>query len=103
MMEQMQSLMSTISTLQTQVNNNSQTHGRYDGEIAQRGGCEGRGGRHNGRGRGRSGEQLTRQYSWSHGNCFHNGTECETKTEGHIDGATYNNRQNGSDHNCHST
>jgi hypothetical protein len=96
-MEQMQSLMSTISTLQTQVNNNSQTHGRNDGGRGRRSGREGHGGRRSGRGR----DQLTtRKYCWSHGNCFHNRTECETKAEGHIDGATYTNMQNGSTHNC---
>ena len=99
MMEQMQSLMSTISTLQTQVNNNNnnnQIRGCYDRGQGHRGGCEGCGGRRNGRGRGRgcghgrNGEQLTRQYCWTQGNCLlHGGTECETKTEGHINGATY--------------
>ena len=47
--------------------------------------------------------QHTRQYCWTHGNCLHSGTECESKLEGHIDGTSYeNHRQNGSDHHCHS-
>ena len=36
-----------------------------------------------------------------HGNCFHSGAECESKSEGHIDGGTYENRQNGSNLRCH--
>ena len=76
--------MSTIPTLQTQVNNNGQTHGRRN---------DGGSGRRSGRGCGR----LSPKYCLLHGNCFHNGSECKTKAEGHIDGATYTNMQNGCD------
>ena len=42
----------------------------------------------------------TQKYCWTHGNCLHSGTECESKAEGHINGATYENRQNGSNARC---
>jgi hypothetical protein len=104
MMDQMQSLMSTISTLQTQVNNNNNnTRGRDGSGRNRRNGREGRGG---GRSQGSSGRGRRRsrqppKYCWTHGNCAHAGAECETKTEGHIDCATYSNMQGGSTHNCH--
>ena len=33
-------------------------------------------------------------------NCAHASTECNYKDDGHIDGATYSNKQGGSTHNC---
>jgi hypothetical protein len=60
-----------------------------------------------GRGRGRSqGHERTgevaqpRKYCWTHGYCAHAGTECNYKDNGHIDGATYTNRQGGSNYLC---
>ena len=96
MMNQMQSLMSTISTLQTQVN--SQTRGQDDKRKDRRPGRDRRGGR------GTGNHTRTKQppkYCWTHGNCAHTGSACETKAAGHIDCATYANMQGGSTHNCH--
>ena len=64
----------------------------------------GRGGRPHGRGgraHGRGGRGNRRgQYCWTHGNCAHNGQECETPAEGHIATATFANKQNGSTRGC---
>ena len=111
MFEQMQALMTTISNLQIQVSNNNNNNnsggnnyrsGRnYNSGRGNRGG-QGRGrGRNQGQGHGR--EQTGRQpqqYCWTHGNCHHSGADCESKAEGHINGATYENRQNGSNARC---
>lgn len=92
MLEQMQSLTATLANLQTQVN----SHGRGGGGRGRGpAGREGRGGR-GGRGNGRP----TPKYCWSHGNCAHDGTECRTKSEGHIDDATWTNMQGDSTRNC---
>jgi hypothetical protein len=100
MIDQMQSLTATISDLQTQGNSNSnsnsnsnyQSSGNYNGRRGNRGG--------RGRGHGRTGETRQQKYCWTHGNCLHSDTKCESKAAGHIDGATYENRQNGSDARC---
>ena len=92
MMDQMQAMMSTISTLQAQANN-----GGRGGGGRGRGRGRGRGGRGGGRGNGR----FIPKYCHTHGNCGHTGIECETKAEGHIDTATYANMQGGSTKGCH--
>ena len=35
-------------------------------------------------------------YCWTHGACFHKGAQCRNKASGHIDNATFSNRQGGS-------
>jgi hypothetical protein len=103
MMEQIQSLTATIASLQTQVNGQTQAgRGGRSGSSGRsrrggRGGREGRGGRNNGSGRTR----LPPKYCWTHGNCAHSSADCESKTDGHIDTATYANMQGGSTYNCH--
>jgi hypothetical protein len=97
MIEQMQTLMSTISTLQTQVNNNGQNRGRSNGGRGRQSSREG----HGGRNRSRHGQiRLSPKYCWTHGNCAHPGSKCASKTNRHIDGATYANMQGGSTNNC---
>ena len=100
MLEQMQALTSTLSTLQTQVNNQHQPQSRSSGH---RGRGRGRGnGRGAGRGGGRSdGTRPPPGYCWTHGNCSHISAECEYKNEGHIDTATGSNMQGGSTLRCH--
>jgi hypothetical protein len=98
MAAQMTALTDTIANLQTQVNNNNQPRGRHNGGRG--------GGRHNNRNKthGRTNGNGTRpppQYCWTHGNCAHNGTSCNTPATGHIIDATYTNMQGGSTTNCH--
>jgi hypothetical protein len=100
--EQLQALQMVVSTLQSQGNN--QIQGRGGGG---RGRGSGRGGRGNGQegqgsrtGRGNS-QRPSRQYCWTHGNCGHIGAGCHTKAEGHVDQATYQNRQGGSTYGCY--
>jgi hypothetical protein len=90
--------------------NNNNTRGRSNGYQGQNN--EGYQGRNNGyqergrgcgcsQGRGRTGTAAQlRKYYWTHGNCAHDGTECNYKDEGHIDSATYGNRQGGSNYLC---
>jgi hypothetical protein len=99
MMDQMQSLMSTISSLQMQVNTNSNTQeGRDDGGRDHRNGREECGGRNRS---GRNGGRQPPKYCWSHGNCAHTRSECEKKSDSHIDSVTYTNMQGGSTTKCH--
>jgi hypothetical protein len=102
MMDQMQTMLSNFSALQTQAHTNPtrQSHrGRGDGGRNHRNYRDnGRGGRSTtDRGRPR----LPPKYCWTHGNCAHSGTACESKMVGHIDSATYANMQGGSTYNCH--
>ena len=98
MLEQIQSLTSSISSLQSQVRNGSQS-GSSGGRGRGRGRDSGRGGgRGNGRGNGPRGPPA---YCWTHGNCSHPSSECSYKAEGHIDSATGSNMQGGSIRRCH--
>ena len=107
MMDQMSALATTVSTLQTQLNTNQDTNTRDNSNRRARN--QGGRGRNNDRtndrsGRGNGNRNSNRRpfkYCWSHGNCAHGGTECETKAAGHIDGATYTNMQGGSTARCH--
>jgi hypothetical protein len=105
MLEKMQSLATTISKLQTQVNNTNQTQTSNNNQTTRgqdnRG--RGRGSNREGRGNhdGRGTNKQPPQYCWSHGNCAHNGTDCHTPAEGHINHATYSNMQGGSKNRCH--
>ena len=47
----------------------------------------------------RTGKQWKR-YCWTHGCCNHWGRDCNNKTTGHKDDATFRNRMGGSDANC---
>jgi hypothetical protein len=101
LLTQMQALATTISGLQTQVNNQSQYRGRGNGDRGN--GREGRGnGRegHGNRGTGR-GNERTPQYCWTHGNCAHPSTGCNSRAAGHQESATYQNMQGGSTSRCH--
>jgi hypothetical protein len=98
MIDKIESLTSTISKLKTQ----SKRNGRNGG-----GGGDGRGrnngdrnGNQNG-GRGNNNDRAPPAYCWTHGNCAHKGSTCNTKAEGHIDTATYANMQGGSTNRCH--
>jgi hypothetical protein len=97
MMEQMQLLMSTVLQQSTNNNANHQQRRTGGGRGRSNGQANGRGGRGRGPGAGR----LPPAYCWTHGNCSHNGTDCNNKAEGHIDTATYTNTQGGSQHRFH--
>ena len=96
MLEQMQLLMSTV--LEAATTSNSQTR-RNNGGGATRGN-----GRSNGRGRGNGRgrpELHPPAYCWTHGNCRHAGVDCRDRADGHIDTATYENTQGGSEERFH--
>jgi hypothetical protein len=115
MMAQMQTLMSTISGLQSKVQQNNGNNGnRNDGNRNN--------GRHNndrrGRGRGyqgghnqqvgahqQGGAQHGRppqpcKYCWTHGLCAHDSPSCTAQKIGHQTTATMQNMQSGSTHQC---
>jgi hypothetical protein len=92
----MQSLATTISKLQTQVNNTNQAQTSNSNQTARRSNREGHG---NSGGRGTN--KQPPQYCWSHGNCAHNGTDCHTPAEGHTNDATYSNMQGSSKNKYH--
>jgi hypothetical protein len=48
---------------------------------------------------GRGNNRLPPKYCWTHGNCAHNGAECETKSDGPINDATYSNMKTGAQKN----
>jgi hypothetical protein len=101
MLEQMTALASTVSTLQTQMNDNSQNQGQGNNRSAR---GNGRGRNHERRGRGGGGRgnaRRTFKYCWTHGNCSHGSADCEAPTDGHQKDATYSNMQNGSTYRCH--
>ena len=94
MMDQMQSLITTVSSLQTQVANSGHTPtttSNSGGHNPQSGRGRGRGGRGN----------RTYKYCWSHGSCGHTGPECLSKATGHIDTATFQHMQGGCTTRCH--
>jgi hypothetical protein len=103
MLEQMQSLATTISKLQTQVNNTNQAQTGNRDQTTRGQDHRGRGGNRGARGtRGDRGTtKQPPQYCWSHGNCAHNGASCNTPADGHIKTATYSNMQGGSTNKCH--
>ena len=41
-----------------------------------------------------------RKYYWTYGNCNHNSLDCKNKAQGHIDSATFKNKQGGSERGC---
>jgi hypothetical protein len=99
MLGQMQALTTTICDLKSQVNNQSQPRGRGGGGRGRGSGrdrCRG----HAGGRSGRANNRLLPKHCWTHGNCSHNGVEWETKSDGHLNDATYSNMQNGSTQNC---
>jgi hypothetical protein len=101
MLDQMQSLQTTIANLQTQVNTQHRSSGRgSEGRGRGRGRGGGRGG---GRGNGRNsnGSFGPPAYCWTHGMVTHSSAECETQATGHISTATSANMQGGSTHRCH--
>jgi hypothetical protein len=102
MLDQMSALASTVSTLQSQINNTNHHHnqgrdgGRGGGGRGRSNDRHGRGGR-----KGRGPPRRPPQYCWTHGNCAHSSSTCETQAEGHIADATYANMQGGSTTRCH--
>jgi hypothetical protein len=99
MLEQMTALASTVSTLQTQIGNASQSQGGGNSQQGQGRRNNDRAGRGNGRGRGTP--RRPPKYCWTHGNCAHSSSDCETKGDGHIAEATYSDMQGGSTTRCH--
>jgi len=106
MMTQMAAM---VASMNGQRSNQGNSHSR------RRGGGRGCGGQQDtryGRG-GRGGDRrsqpppaqprtpILRQYCWTHGNCGHNGSECNAPSVGHIPTATYENTQHGSEYNFH--
>ena len=92
-MQEMMTLMRNSSTPGNQCTNNT---GR---------GCGGRNGNNNhlnqnGHGCGRTNPAAPRQYCWTHGNCSHTSTNCNTKAPGNINTATFTNMQGGSMTSC---
>ena len=84
--------------------NNNNRNNRGGGRRNNRGG-----GRRNDRGgRGRNPFENTRRgpmprkYCWTHGNCAHNGYECDNRAHGHLMNATFNNRLGGNNAGCNS-
>jgi hypothetical protein len=98
MLEQMTALASTVSTLQTQIGNASQNQGGGNNQGKGRRNND-RAGRGNHRGRGTP--RRPPKYCWTHGNCAHSSSDCETKGDGHIAEATYSDMQGGSTTRCH--
>jgi hypothetical protein len=97
------SLIQQIGTMQTMMMNmqNSmcgQTNGRGHG-LSRRGRGRGRGGNQGGRGGYVRNPANHTHYCWTHGMCRHNGTQCETRAEGHKPEATETNRMGGSTRN----
>lgn len=41
-----------------------------------------------------------RKYCWTHGGCGHSSSACKNKAQGHIDSATFQNKQGGSERGC---
>jgi hypothetical protein len=105
MLEQMTALASTVSTLQTQISNANANHNQ--GRGGRRGQRHNHGGGRNndrterGNRKGRDTPRRSFQYCWTHGNCAHSGSDCETKADGHIAEATYSDMQGGSTTRCH--
>jgi hypothetical protein len=101
MFDQMSALSTTVSTLQTQLDNAHDSGPRRGRNRNNDRGSRtnDRGGR-NSNGRGPNNKRQFK-YCWTHGNCAHSGTECETKADGHIANATYANMQGGSTTRCH--
>jgi hypothetical protein len=116
MMAQMQTLMSTISDLQSKVQQNSGNNGnRNDGGRSngrrgrgrgQQGGNNHQGSHHQGGSQqggsqqgGRSAQQP-RKYCWTHGLCAHDSPSCTAQKTGHQTTATMQNMQNGSTQQC---
>ena len=93
MMEQMQTLMSTIADLQTQVN---QGTSRGGGDRH----CPPRGGNPSTRRSGKGRPKQPRQYCYTHGWCAHSSALCDSKGPGHKDTATASDMQGGSTNNC---
>jgi hypothetical protein len=100
MLDQMTALATTVSTLQAQLENKNQNRGRNNGGNRGRDRDNDRRARNGGRG-GRGGARRPFQYCWSHGNCSHSGSDCESPSDGHIKDATYANMQGGSTNRCH--
>ena len=100
MLDQMTALATTVSTLQAQLENKNQNRGRNNGGNRGRDRDNDRRARNGGRS-GRGGARRPFQYCWSHGNCSHSGSDCESPSDGHIKDATYANMQGGSTNRCH--
>jgi hypothetical protein len=112
MMAQMQTLMSTISDLQSKVNQSSSTNG-YRNDGGRNNGRRGRGrSQHGGNANQQHGSnqqggsqqgsrpQQPRKYCWSHGLCAHDSPSCTAQKTGHQTTATMQNMQNGSTQQC---
>jgi hypothetical protein len=101
MLTQMQALASTMSALQTQVNNTS-TRSPSTPSSSNNGSRSRTSNTSSTRTSTQSNRpQQPRKYCWTHGNCAHSGTDCEMKATGHIDEANYSNMQGGNNRNCH--
>jgi hypothetical protein len=115
MMTQMQTLMSTISDLQSKVQQNNGNNGNCkDGnrnDTNRKKGRRGRGlgnqGRNNQQGGGhqQGGTQhgrppQPRKYCWTHGLCTHNSPSCTAQKTGHQTTASMQNMQSGSTQQC---
>ena len=74
-MTQMAQMETLIMSLQQQIQNSNQTQ---DPPRRRRG----------------------QKYCWTHGACTHNGADCKTKAQNHIDMATFKNRRGGSNKGC---
>jgi hypothetical protein len=96
---------STVSTLKSQLesnNNNSNNNSNRGRNGNNRGRDRNNNDRRSRAGRGgRGGARGNYKYCWTHGNCSHSGTDCETPADGHIKEASYANMQEGSTTRCH--
>jgi hypothetical protein len=115
MMAQMQTMMSTISELQSKVHQNSGNNGnrndggrnngnRNDGRRGRGRGHQGGNNQHGGNQQGGSQQggrpQQPRKYCWTHGLCAHDSPSCTAQKIGHQTTATMQNMQNGSTQQC---
>jgi hypothetical protein len=115
MMTQMQTLMSTISDLQSKVQQNNGNNGncndgnRNDGRRnndrrgrgrGYQGGNNQQGGGHQQGGAQHGQKPQPRKYCWTHGLCAHDSPSCTAQKTGHQTTATMQNMQSGSTHQC---
>ena len=89
---QITALTNIIRNLESRMNNNGGNGGNGGG-----------GGQDRSKGKGRSNKSHQRKagkYCWTHGNGAHDGNSCKNKVTGHIESASFQNKQGGSHKNC---
>jgi hypothetical protein len=97
-----QAIIAAIQQLQQQFNNmNSTINNRITGAQTS---STTTGNRNSGSNNSGNNQRFTRtnisKYCWSHGACAHDSSDCNSKREGHKDGATFENKQGGSTAYC---